>query len=101
MKFIHAGMPVGEQMEGMTYLEPLKVWVKNEPEYQVEFLYFEVESPMAAAIQELPHVAFEVEDIDAALVGKAVLWPKFDLGGAYIAFVFDKDVVVEFYQPKK
>lgn len=103
MKYLHTGMIVGEKLPDMIYMEPLKVWVTDasKDKYSIEFLYFEVDSPMAAAIQEQPHVAYEVEDIDAALEGKAILWPKMDVGGAYIAFVYDNDTVVEFYQSKK
>ncbi len=103
MKYLHTGMIVGEKLPDMIYMEPLKVWVTDasKDKYAIELLYFEIDSPMAAAIQEQPHVAYEVEDIDAALEGKAILWPKMDVGGAYIAFVYDNDTVVEFYQPKK
>lgn len=103
MKYLHTGMIVGEKLPDMIYMEPLKVWVTDasKDKYAIEFLYFEVDSPMAAAIQEQPHVAYEVEDIDAELEGKSILWPKMDVGGAYIAFVYDNDTVVEFYQPKK
>ena len=103
MKYLHTGMIVGEKLPDMIYMEPLKVWVTDasKDKYAIEFLYFEVDSPMAAAIQEQPHVAYEIEDIDAALEGKSILWPKMDVGGAYIAFVYDNDTVVEFYQPKK
>ena len=96
-------MIVGEKLPDMIYMEPLKVWVTDasKDKYAIEFLYFEIDSPMAAAIQEQPHVAYEVEDIDAALEGKSILWNKMDVGGAYIAFVYDNDTVVEFYQPKK
>ena len=103
MKYLHTGMIVGEKLPEMIYMEPLKVWVTDasKDKYSIEFLYFEVDSPMAAAIQEQPHVAYEVEDIDAALEGKSILWNKMDVGGAYIAFVYDNDTVVEFYQPKQ
>lgn len=103
MKYLHTGMIVGEKLPEMTYMEPLKVWVTDatKDKYAIEFLYFEIDSPMAAAIQEQPHVAYEVEDIDAALEGKSILWQKMDVGNAYIAFVYDNDTVVEFYQPKK
>lgn len=103
MKYLHTGMIVGEKLPDMIYMEPLKVWVTDasKDKYSIEFLYFEVDSPMAAAIQEQPHVAYEVEDIDAVLEGKSILWNKMDVGGAYIAFVYDNDTVVEFYQPKK
>ena len=101
MKYLHTGMIVGEKLPDMIYMEPLKVWVTDasKDKYSIEFLYFEVD--MAAAIQEQPHVAYEVEDIDAALEGKSILWNKMDVGGAYIAFVYDNDTVVEFYQPKQ
>ncbi len=102
MKYMHTGMIVGEKLPEMTFVEPLKVWITDasaDP-YSIEFLYFEPDSPMAAAIQECPHVAYQVEDIDAALAGKAILWNKMDIGNAYIAFVYDHDTVVEFYQSK-
>ncbi|MEG1480423.1 MAG: hypothetical protein RSD41_05420, partial [Kiritimatiellia bacterium] len=66
----------------------------------IEFLYFEVDSPMAAAIQEQPHVAYDVENIDEAMAGKSILWNKMDIGNAYIAFIYDNDIVVELYQSK-
>jgi hypothetical protein len=99
---MHTGMIVGEKMPNMMYVEPLKVWITDasQDKYAIGFLYFEPDSPMAAAIQEQPHVAYQVEDIDAALEGKAILWNKMDIGNAYIAFVYDNDTVVEFYQSK-
>lgn len=102
MKYLHTGMIVGEKMPDMVFVEPLKVWITDasKDKYAIEFLYFEVDSPMAAAIQEQPHVAYEVENIDDALVGKSILWQKMDIGNAFIAFVYDNDTVVEFYQPK-
>ncbi len=102
MKYLHTGMIVGEKLPEMVFVEPLKVWITDasKDKYAIEFLYFEVDSPMAAAIQEQPHVAYEVENIDEAIAGKSVLWQKMDIGNAYIAFVYDNDTVVEFYQTK-
>ena len=99
---LHTGMIVGEKLPEMVFVEPLKVWITDasKDKYAIEFLYFEVDSPMAAAIQEQPHVAYEVENIDEAIAGKSVLWQKMDIGNAYIAFVYDNDTVVEFYQTK-
>lgn len=100
MKYLHTGIPVARKMDGMTYAAPLKVWIKLEPTYATEFLYFEPDSPMAGLIQNRAHVAYEVPDIDSAIEGKSLLLPKFDLGNAYIAFIWDKETVVEFYQNK-
>ena len=57
MKYMHTGIPLSAKLEGMMYAAPLKVWIKNEPTYQIEFLYFEAASPMAGAIQTQTHVA--------------------------------------------
>lgn len=102
MKYMHTGMPIGEKLDNMIYVESLKVWITDasKDKYAVEFLCFDVDSPMAAAIQEQPHVAYEVEDIDAELAGKSILWNKQDIGNAYIAFIYDNDTVVELYQAK-
>lgn len=102
MKYMHTGIIVGDKLPDMIYVEPLKVWITDasKDKYAIEFLCFDVDSPMAAAIQEQPHVAYEVENIDEALEGKSILWNKMDIGNAYIAFVYDNNTVVEFYQPK-
>jgi len=36
---------------------------------------FEDSSPLHPLIKSLPHVAFEVDDLDAALVGEHVIFP--------------------------
>lgn len=102
MKYMHTGIIVGDKLPDMIYVEPLKVWITDasKDKYAIEFLCFDVDSPMAAAIQEQTHVAYEVENIDEALEGKSILWNKMDIGNAYIAFVYDNNTVVEFYQPK-
>lgn len=99
MKYLHTGMPVCAKMKGMAYMDNLKVWITMDKTYNVEYLYFEPFSPMAAAIQEETHLAFQVEDIEKATKGKKILWPVTDIGkGAKIAFIYDKDLVVELYQ---
>lgn len=102
MEYMHTGVPLPEKIEGMMFVEPLKVWVTDAAThpYAVEFLYFEPESKMAASIQNDVHVAYKVDDIQAAIAGKAVLWDPTDLGDLIIAFVYDNDMVVELAQIK-
>ncbi|HPO37091.1 MAG TPA: hypothetical protein PL176_03715 [Kiritimatiellia bacterium] len=59
MTYHHTGIPVFEKLEDMIFIEPLKVWITEADKhpYKVEFLYFEPDSPMAAAIQDETHVA--------------------------------------------
>lgn len=102
MRYLHTGIIVGEKLPEMTYIEPLKVWITDasKDKYAIEFLYFEPDSPMAGAIQEQPHVAYAVDNLDEAIAGTSILLPKMDIGPAEIAFVYDHDTVVEFYQFK-
>ena len=67
--------------------------------YKVEFLYFEPDSAMAAAIQDETHVAYVVENIAEAVKGKSVLWPVCEpMPGLKIAFIYDQGMPVELMQ---
>ena len=101
MTYHHTGIPVFEKMEGMMFVEPLKVWVTDagKSPYKIEWLYFEPDSPMAAAIQDETHVAYVVENIDKAVKGKSVLWPVCEpMPGLKIAFIFDEGIAIELMQ---
>src|SRR3954471_14342854 len=43
--------------------------------FGIEWMRYSEESPLHPAIKSLPHVAFEVDDIDAALEGQEVIYP--------------------------
>jgi hypothetical protein len=101
MTYHHTGIPVHEKMEGMAFIEPLKVWVTDAGAhpYKVERLYFDPDSPMAAAIQKRTHVAYVVPDIAKAVKGKSVLWPVCEpMPGLKIAFIYDGGLPVELMQ---
>lgn len=100
--YLHTGLPVAEKMDGMNYMAALKVWIGNNEEYGIEYLYWEKDTPCAYRMVTEPHVAYKVADVDEAVKasGGEVLLPKMDLGGGVaIAFVSIKGgPVVEFYQ---
>jgi hypothetical protein len=101
MTYHHTGIPVFEKMDGMVYMDALKVWISDAGAnpYKVEFLYFEPDSPMAAAIQDDAHVAYVVDNIAEAVKGKSVLWPVMQaMPGLKIAFIHDRHVTVELMQ---
>ena len=58
----HFGIPVAEKMEGMAYLEDLKVHITDHAQSpnKLEFLYFESDSPMHSLIQSRAHIAYNV-----------------------------------------
>lgn len=100
--YLHTGIPVAEKMPGMNYMEALRVWICNNEDYSIEYLYWEKDTPCAYRMVTETHVAYKVADVDAAVKesGGKVLLPKLSLGGnAAIAFVsIDNGPVVEFYQ---
>lgn len=101
MKLLHIGYPVFEKMEGMMYADSLKVWFTDPSTnpYNIEFVYFEPDCPMAAAIQDTVHIAYQVDNIEEAVKGKSILWPICEPGpGMKIAFVYDQGTPIEFVQ---
>ena len=100
--YLHTGIPVAAKMDGMNYMEALRVWICNNADYGIEYLYWEKDTPAAYRMVTETHVAYKVADVEAAVKesGGKVLLPKMDLGGGVaIAFVsIDNGPVVEFYQ---
>ncbi|MFA7172382.1 MAG: hypothetical protein WC340_03040 [Kiritimatiellia bacterium] len=101
MKFHHVGIPVFDKQQDMVFVEGLKVWVTDfaANQYRVEYLFFEPDSPMPAAIQDDTHIAFEVDDLEAAMEGKSVLVPICEpMPGLRMAFIYDEGLAVELMQ---
>ncbi len=99
--FHHIGMPTEEVQEGETFVEDTKVWVtrpENHP-MRVEFLRFEADSEVTGPIREMPHVAFRVNDIHAALEGEDVILEPFTpMEGLQVAFFMKDGAVFEYMQ---
>lgn len=101
MTYDHTGIPVLEKLDGMVFVAPLKVWITDASAhpYKIEFLYFEPDSPMAAAVQDDAHVAYAVDDVEKAVEGKSVLWPVCRPSPQMkIAFIYEGGVAVELMQ---
>ena len=100
--FNHVGMVLPEKMEGMIYVEPLKVHITDHAASpnKLEFLYFEPDCPMHTLIQSQAHIAYNVEDINAALEGTKVLLPALDCGNMIIAFIEEEGVAIELIELK-
>jgi hypothetical protein len=101
LRFHHVGVPTDVSHPGERYLAEHKVYVcgyETSP-YGVEWMRFEPGSPVPELVQRVPHVAFEVDDLAAALVGKEVLIaPNSPSPGVTVAFIVDDGVPIEFLQ---
>jgi hypothetical protein len=67
--------------------------------FRIEWMRFDEDSSVPALVQQLPHVAFEVDDLEAALEGREVLIaPNCPSPGIRVAFVVDDGAPVELMQ---
>jgi len=75
MRFHHLGIPTNEVKPNEIYLEQYKFYVSGfeSSEYGVEWMRFESDSPVSEIIQKIPHLAFEVDDLDDAIKGKTLI----------------------------
>ena len=100
-EFSHIGIPTSIAREGETYLEGGGVYITdfNSHPNKIEWLRFDDSSPLPEVLKTVAHVAFEVDDLDAALAGNDVLIEPFEpFEGLKVAFILDDGAPVEFMQ---
>ena len=99
--FHHVGVVTDREQPGEIYVAATKVHVTDPAAhpYRVEYLRFEPDSPVTGPVRTQPHMAFTVDDLDAALAGERVLLGPFRaMEGLRVAFVLKDGAVFEFMQ---
>ena len=68
-KYHHLGIPTDRVMPDEKYLPQFRLYVSGfgESPFGIEWMRFENDSPIDQLIQTVPHLAFEVADIDFEL----------------------------------
>jgi hypothetical protein len=97
-RFHHIGIPTSTPRAGERYLADLKMHVSGfeSSPYGVQWMRFDADAPFPDIIKTVPHVAFEVDDLAAALEGKAVLIsPNSPSAGVTVAMIVDNGAPVE------
>jgi len=100
-RYHHLGIPTCERRDGERYLPQFKMYVSGFPisPYGVEWMRFEADSPVSELVRTLPHIAFEVDDLDAALEGKQLLSaPGSPSDGVRVAMILHDGCPVELLQ---
>jgi hypothetical protein len=100
-KYHHLGIPTTAKRDNETYLEKFKVYVSGyeTSPYRIEWMRYEPECHVPDLVKTVPHVAFEVDDLEAELAGKNVLiGPNSPSEGVLVAFIVDDGAPVEFIQ---
>lgn len=67
--------------------------------FGIEWMRFEPGSSIPDLVRRVPHVAFEVDDLDAELQGEEVLIaPNSPSPGVRVAFIVENGAPIEFLQ---
>ncbi len=101
MKFNHIGIPTTKSFEGEIDLPHLKMTVsdhENNP-YGIQWQRYWDDAPYPDLVQTVPHVAFEVDDLEKELQGKnVIIQPNSPSPGLVVAFVEINGAPVELMQ---
>ena len=100
-KYHHLGVPTDIPRAGEQYLEAFKMYVSGfgTSPYGVQWMRFGEGSPIPEIIRTVPHLAFEVDNLEEALQGKEVLTPpNSPSAGVMVAMIIHNGAPVELIQ---
>ncbi|AMO58417.1 hypothetical protein GZ77_19140 [Endozoicomonas montiporae] len=99
--FSHVGIPTPDIHAGESHNEGGGFFVTDfeQSDSRVEWLRCEPDCALPQMLQNMPHVAFEVDDLDEALKGADILMePMMPKDNLKIAFVIEDGAPVELMQ---
>jgi hypothetical protein len=103
-RYHHIGIPTSEHREGERLIKGCATFVSGyeTSAYGIEWMRFEPEAPVPELVRNVPHVAFEVDDLSAEIAGKEMLIaPNSPSPGVTVAFIVENGAPVEFLQIDK
>jgi hypothetical protein len=74
-RFHHIGIPTSKIRPNEKYLEEYKMHVSGfeTSDFGIEWMRFENDSPIPELIQTIPHIAFQVDDLNKAVKGRQMI----------------------------
>lgn len=105
-RYHHLGIPTDIRKENESYLPQYRFYVSgfDSSPYGIEWMRFESDSPVSKIIQKVPHVAFEVDDLDLELSRGCfeILTPPNSPGeGTRVAMIIHNGAPVELIEFEK
>ena len=99
-KYHHLGIPTKKKMPNEVYLPNFKFYVSgfSTSPFGVEWMRFEQDSPISSLIQSVPHIAFEVTDLDYELTNRKfnlIGEPNSPSGGVRVAMIEHNGAPIE------
>jgi hypothetical protein len=98
MRYHHIGIPTTRALPAEDYRPEWKLTASGyfASRYGIEWMAFDADCPLPELIRTVPHVAFVVEDLEAALVGQELLMaPSSPADGVRVAFIVENGAPVE------
>lgn len=105
-RYHHMGIPTENRIKNERYLPEYRLYVSgfDSSPYGIEWMRFESDSPVHELIQKVPHVAFEVDDLDLELSRGCfeILTPPNSPGeGTRVAIIIHNGAPVELIEFEK
>ena len=99
-KYHHIGIPTDKIMPGEMYLPQFKFYVSgfSSSPFGVEWMRFEPDSPIDELIQTVPHLDFEVQDLDFELANRGlnvIVEPNSPADGIRVAMIEHNGAPIE------
>jgi len=100
-RFHHVGIPTDLPLPEDDYVAEFKMYASGyeQSPYGVEWMKFDPGCPLPELVKTVPHVAFVVDDLPAAIAGKDILIaPNRPSDGVTVAFIVDNGAPIELLQ---
>ncbi|MGB7981347.1 MAG: hypothetical protein WCF36_11220 [Candidatus Nanopelagicales bacterium] len=97
-QYHHIGIPTSVQRPNEGYMADVKLFVTDpsQSEQNIEWCRFEEGSPLSPMIQNEAHIAYLVDDVEAAMQGKQVVQAPWDANPTTrVGFVVEDGQLVE------
>lgn len=97
----HIGIPTAVQQPEETYLERYDIYCTDDTAsaFGIQWMRYGPQCDLPELVRTLPHVAFEVDDLEAEMAGHEILIaPNSPSAGVVVAFIKESGAPVELLQ---
>jgi hypothetical protein len=97
-KYHHIGIPTKTKKRGMTEISHLRICASDHEAnpFGIQWMMYEKTCAIPKLVRTVPHVAFEVKNLKAAIRGKKILIePNSPSPGVVVAFIEESGAPVE------
>jgi hypothetical protein len=101
LRYHHIGIPTQMPRDDEVYLENFKMYASgfDTSKFGVEWVRFDIDAPFPDLVKTVPHVAFVVDNLEAAIAGMELLIPpNRPSEGVTVAFIVENGAPIEFLQ---